>query len=86
VSEDADFGESDDLQQADATIDRLIVRQALALLSADHRAVLWRAYYLGWTVARIAEDLQIAEGTVKSRLHYALQALRRTLKRGLESD
>jgi RNA polymerase sigma factor (sigma-70 family) len=59
---------------------------ALAQLSAEHRAVLWRSYYLGWTVARIAEDLQIAEGTVKSRLHYALRALRRTLLHGREPD
>jgi RNA polymerase sigma-70 factor, ECF subfamily len=86
MSEDADFGEPVDLQHADVTIDRLMVREALAQLSADHRAVLWRAYYLGWTVARIAEDLQIAEGTAKSRLHYALQALRRTLQDGREPD
>jgi RNA polymerase sigma-70 factor (ECF subfamily) len=38
------------------------------------------------TLARTAEDLQIAEGTVKSRLHYALQALRRTLQCGGEPD
>lgn len=82
MSEGADFGEPLDPQHVDATIDRLMVRHAVAQLSADHREVLWRAYYLGWTVARIAEDLQIAEGTVKSRLHYALQALRRTLQHG----
>ena len=45
------------------TIDRLMVEHALALLSTEHRAVVWRSYYLGLTVARIAEDLQIAEGT-----------------------
>jgi RNA polymerase sigma-70 factor, ECF subfamily len=33
---------------------------------------------LGWTTAQIADDLQIAEVTVKSRLHYALRALRLT--------
>jgi RNA polymerase sigma-70 factor (ECF subfamily) len=59
-------------------VDRLMVRHELAELSDHQRAVLWRSYYLGWTVAHIAEDLQIAEGTVKSRLHYALHALRRT--------
>jgi RNA polymerase sigma-70 factor, ECF subfamily len=64
------------------TVDRLTVRHALAQLSADHRAVLWRSYYLGWSLARIAEDLQIADGTVKSRLHYALRALRRALEDG----
>jgi RNA polymerase sigma factor (sigma-70 family) len=56
------------------------VRQALAQLSAEHRAVIWRSYYRGWTLARIAEDLQIAEGTVKWRLHDGLRALHRTLR------
>jgi RNA polymerase sigma-70 factor (ECF subfamily) len=86
MSEDADFCEPIDLQHTDASIDRLMVRHAVSQLSEDHRAVLWRAYYLGWTVVRIAEDLQLAEGTVKSRLHYALQALRRTLQDGVEPD
>jgi RNA polymerase sigma-70 factor (ECF subfamily) len=86
MSEDADIDESVDTRDANATIDRLMVRQALAQLSAEHRAVIWRSYYLGWTLARAAEDLQIAEGTVKSRQHYALQALRRTLQDGRESD
>jgi RNA polymerase sigma-70 factor, ECF subfamily len=86
MPEEADIPEPVDLQDANATIDRLMVRHALAQLSADHRGVVWRSYYLGWTLARIAEDLQIAEGTVKSRLHYALRALRRTLQDGRESD
>jgi RNA polymerase sigma-70 factor (ECF subfamily) len=80
MPEGAHIREPVDLQDANATIDRLMVRHALALLSTEHRAVVWRSYYLGWTVARIAEDLQIAEGTVKSRLHYALRALRGTLQ------
>jgi DNA-directed RNA polymerase specialized sigma24 family protein len=37
-------------------------------------------------LAHIAADLQIAEGTVKSRLHDALRALMRTLQDGRESD
>ena len=60
--------------------------EAVAQLSAEQRAVLSRSYYLGWTVARIAEDLQIAEGTVKSRLHDALRALLRTLQHCGELD
>ena len=80
MPEGAHIREPVDLQDTNATIDRLMVRHALALLSTEHRAVVWRSYYLGWTVARIAEDLQIAEGTVKSRLHYALRALRGTLQ------
>ncbi len=66
--------------EVNAALDRLLLGDAIAQLSADHRAVIRRSYYLGWTTARIAEDLQIAEGTVKSRLHYAVRALRLTLQ------
>ena len=55
-------------------------RRCPGSLSADHRAVIRRSYYLGWTTAQITADLQIAEGTVKSRLHYAVRALRLTLQ------
>jgi RNA polymerase sigma-70 factor, ECF subfamily len=66
--------------EVDAALDRLLIADALMHLSPDHRAVVRRSYYLGWTIAQIADDLQIAEGTVKSRLHYALHALRLTLQ------
>jgi hypothetical protein len=36
---------------------------------------------LGWTTTQIADDLHIGECTVKSRLHFALRALRLTLQR-----
>ena len=66
--------------QVNAALDRLLIGDALAQLSLEHRAVVWRSYYLGWTTAQIADDLEIAEGTVKSRLHYAVRALRLTLQ------
>jgi RNA polymerase sigma-70 factor (ECF subfamily) len=66
--------------EANAALDRLLIGDAVAQLSADHRAVIRRSYYLGWTTAQIAEDLQIAEGTVKSRLHYAVRALKLVLQ------
>jgi DNA-binding CsgD family transcriptional regulator len=67
--------------------DRLLVCEALAQLSAADRGVLRRSYYQGWTTAQIADDLQIAEGTVKSRLHYALRALRHILQEmGITND
>ena len=64
----------------DAASTRRAVGDALAQLSGEHRAVVRRSYYLGWTTAQIADDLQITDGTVKSRLHYALRALRLTLQ------
>jgi RNA polymerase sigma-70 factor, ECF subfamily len=63
-----------------AALDRLLIGDALSQLSPEHRAVVRRSYYLGWTTAQIAEDLQIAEGTVKSRMHYAVRALRLTVR------
>jgi RNA polymerase sigma-70 factor (ECF subfamily) len=60
---------------------RLLIVDALGQLSAEHRAVISRSYYLGWTTAQIADDLHIAERLVKSRLHVALRALRVTLER-----
>jgi RNA polymerase sigma-70 factor (ECF subfamily) len=59
---------------------RLRIADALAQLSAEHRAVMRRSYYLGWTTAQIADDLQIAESTVMSRLHFAMRALRLSLQ------
>ena|SRR4030081_866061 len=60
--------------------DKWILSDALLSLSPDHRTAIVRAYYLGQTVADIAQQEQIPEGTVKSRLHYALRALRIALQ------
>lgn len=60
--------------------DKWILSDALMSLSADHRVAVVRAYYLGETVADIAAHEGIPEGTVKSRLHYALRALRIALQ------
>jgi hypothetical protein len=62
---------------------RLLITDALAQLSAEHREVISRSYYLRWTTAQIADDLHIAEWFVKSRLHFAMRALRVTLERQL---
>ena len=66
--------------EVNAALDRLLMADAMTQLSPEHRAVVERSYYRGWTTAQIAADLDIAEGTVKSRLHYALRALRLTLQ------
>ena len=66
--------------EVDSALDRMLLTGALAQLSPEPRAVVRRSYYQGWTTAQIAADLDIAEGTVKSRLHYAVRALRLTLQ------
>ncbi|WP_255924279.1 sigma-70 family RNA polymerase sigma factor [Streptomyces humicola] len=50
--------------------------EALATLTADHRAVLLELYYRERSVAEAAEALGIPQGTVKSRAYYAVRALR----------
>ena len=65
--------------EVDAALDRLLIGDALARLTPEHREVVRRSYFQGRTTAQIAADLGIADGTVKSRLHYALRALRLAL-------
>jgi RNA polymerase sigma-70 factor (ECF subfamily) len=60
--------------------DRRLIGDALAQLSAEQRVVIRRSYYEAQTTAQIADDLQIAEAAVKSRLHYAVRALRRAVQ------
>lgn len=66
--------------EVNAALDRMLIADAVAQLSPEHRAVIDRAYFRGWTTAQTAADLQIAEGTVKSRLHYAVRSLRLALQ------
>ncbi|MBU3065998.1 sigma-70 family RNA polymerase sigma factor [Nocardia sp. NEAU-G5] len=56
--------------------DTWIVQRALATLSYQHREVIVHAYYRRATINDIASELAIPPGTVKSRLYYALRALR----------
>jgi RNA polymerase sigma-70 factor (ECF subfamily) len=61
-------------------LDRRLVTDALKQLSPKHRAVLVEIFYGGDTLARAALQLGIPHGTVRSRLHYALVALRHQLE------
>ncbi|MDS1271344.1 sigma-70 family RNA polymerase sigma factor [Lipingzhangella sp. LS1_29] len=64
---------------AQGVVDMITVLEALEQLSVEHREVLVQIYLQGRTVAEAAEELSVPPGTVKSRSHYALQALRRIL-------
>ena len=61
-------------------VDAWLVAESLAQLSEEHRQVIVRAYYGRRTVTDIAEELDIPSGTVKSRLHYGLRALKLALQ------
>ncbi|WP_233575955.1 sigma-70 family RNA polymerase sigma factor [Saccharopolyspora rhizosphaerae] len=64
----------------DRAVQSWLVADALAELSARHREVLALCYYQGLSVADAAARLGVPEGTVKSRTHYALRALRLALE------
>ena len=68
--------QDDDLDRA---LDGWLVADALAALSPAHREVLVETYFAGRSVAEAARVLGVPAGTVKSRTHYALQALRLAL-------
>jgi RNA polymerase sigma-70 factor (ECF subfamily) len=75
-----DGPEASEDDATDAVLDTWIVGEALSRLSPQHRAVLEQCYYQGRTTADAAAVLGIPEGTVKSRTHYALRALRLALQ------
>jgi RNA polymerase sigma factor (sigma-70 family) len=56
------------------------VAGAVALLPANQRAVVVLRFHLDWSVDQIAVALRVPPGTVKSRLHRALAALRTELE------
>jgi RNA polymerase sigma-70 factor (ECF subfamily) len=57
-----------------------VVADAFTRLSPEHRAVLVECYYRGASVAEASRRIGVPEGTVKSRTHYALRALRLALE------
>jgi RNA polymerase sigma-70 factor (ECF subfamily) len=61
-------------------LDRQLVSAALAHLSPAHQSVLVETFYRGGTMATVARELGIPHGTARSRLHYALHALRQQLQ------
>jgi RNA polymerase sigma-70 factor, ECF subfamily len=75
-----------DGDRTDAVLDSWLVTEALSELTEDHRTVIVLAYYGGKSIADMAAQLQLPPGTVKSRLHYGLRALRLALQeRGVTS-
>jgi RNA polymerase sigma-70 factor (ECF subfamily) len=58
---------------------RDLVERELNDLPLDHRAVIVLRYYLDLPLDEVADILDIPVGTVKSRLHRAIAALRRSM-------
>jgi RNA polymerase sigma-70 factor (ECF subfamily) len=70
----------DPVDHTDQLLQSWVVADAVLTLSPDHRNVLLECFYRGRSVAEAARRLGIPEGTVKSRTHYALRALKLTLE------
>ena len=66
--------------RTDDLLQQWLVVDALRSLTPDHRAAIVECYYGGRTVAEAAERLDVPPGTVKSRLHYGMRALRLALE------
>ncbi len=62
------------------TEETLVIQQAIANLPDKQRAVILLAYYEDLPLEEIALILNIPTGTVKSRLHNAIKALKLELK------
>jgi RNA polymerase sigma-70 factor (ECF subfamily) len=63
-------------------VERDVLHGALARLAPDHRIVVVLRHVSGLTPAEIAARTGVPEGTVKSRLRYALRELRAALEAG----
>jgi RNA polymerase sigma-70 factor (ECF subfamily) len=64
---------------------RFALEPAFARLTADQRIIVVLRYWRDLPVEEIAERLGIPAGTVKSRLHYALKALREAVESSEEA-
>lgn len=71
--------EEEDHMQPPVVITQL--KTAIALLSEEHQKVLTLFYVESYGLIEISEILKISKGTVKSRLYYAREHLKITLKK-----
>jgi RNA polymerase sigma-70 factor (ECF subfamily) len=66
--------------ETDRMLQSWLIAEALGRLSPQHREVLVECFYGGRSVAEAAQRLGVPPGTVKSRTHYALRALKLALE------
>jgi RNA polymerase sigma-70 factor (ECF subfamily) len=70
---------AEERDQIDETLLAQAMRQAMARLTPEHRAVLNQIYHHDQSFVDAAKQFDIPVGTVKSRIHYALRSLRSAL-------
>lgn len=76
ISDDIATAGGDPYGQA---LDRDLLSTAIRTLSPDHQVVIALRYFHDLTVAEIADQLSVRQGTVQSRLHYAVKRLHAVL-------
>ena len=64
-------------------VDRDQLDRGFRRLRADHQAILILRHYVGLEPGEIARTLELPEGTVRSRLHYAHRAMRAAIEADL---
>jgi RNA polymerase sigma-70 factor, ECF subfamily len=74
-----DLSENVILEELEAALRSWQIAEALLRLSVQHRQTLGECYYGGRTVAEAAAMFGVPEGTIMSRLHFGLRAMRLVL-------
>ncbi|MET8829991.1 sigma-70 family RNA polymerase sigma factor [Streptomyces sp. NPDC004610] len=69
--------EADDIERM---LSSVVVQQALEALTPAHREVLRATFFADHTTRQAAEALGVPQGTVKSRVYYALRCLKLALE------
>jgi RNA polymerase sigma-70 factor (ECF subfamily) len=72
-----------DVGGPDSTVsvaERHALEQAFRRLTPEHRAIVVLRHYVGLSIEEAADALGIPPGTARSRLHYAIRALRAALE------
>jgi len=68
------------VDETERAVEAWTIADALAKLSEPHRRVIVECFYRGRSVAEAASVIGVPAGTVKSRTHYAMRALRLVLE------
>lgn len=66
-------------EENNSVLDRLIIESAIDTLSSDHRQVVQEVLVNGTPLVHLAATTGVPEGTLRSRLHYAVKILRTKL-------
>ncbi|MFG3253221.1 sigma-70 family RNA polymerase sigma factor [Streptomyces sp. NPDC048172] len=68
--------------EVDWLLSSMVLKEAFQHLSANHREALYETFFSGRSMREAGEVLGIPPGTVKSRVHHAVRALRLTMGAG----